>query len=164
MTTLPTSYSLVTLRESNSVLPPPRAFAMGVPHFLFFARLEMPKTLVDCGNCGPDFNSIRQMVTAHFEASVLQTHGAADTLELLRSRKVDLVTVNRKLDRDYSDGLEIIKQIKADPDTKDIPVMLVTNYDEHQQTAIKEGATYGFGKLEIGNDETVEKLKPYLAG
>lgn len=124
----------------------------------------MPKTLVDCGNCGPDFNSIRKMVTSNFEATVVQTHGAEDTLELLRSRKVDLVTVNRKLDRDYSDGLEIIRAIKADPDVKDIPVMLVTNYDEHQQTAIQEGATYGFGKLEIGNEATVEKLKPYLAG
>lgn len=125
---------------------------------------EESKTLVDCGNCGPDFNSIRKMVTANFDASVLQTHGAEDTLELVRSRKIDLITVNRKLDRDYSDGLEIIRQLKADPDTKDVPVMLVTNYDEHQQTAIQEGAEYGFGKLEVGNEETVEKLKPYLAG
>jgi len=124
----------------------------------------MVKTLLDCGNCGPDFNSIRQMVKSNFGAKVLQTHGAEDTLELLKSRPVDLVTVNRKLDRDYTDGLEIIKQIKSDPDTADIPVMLVTNYDEHQETAMEVGAERGFGKLEIGNDSTVEKLKPYLAG
>jgi len=122
----------------------------------------MVKTLVDCGNCGPDFNSIRQMVTSHFQATVLQTHGMEDTVELLRNRKVDLVIVNRKLDRDYSDGLEIIKSIKSDPEIADVPVMLLTNYDEHQQAAVAEGATYGFGKLEIGNDETIEKLKPYL--
>lgn len=122
----------------------------------------MVKTLVDCGNCGPDFNSIRQMVTSHFQATVLQTHGVEDTVEMLRNRKVDLVTVNRKLDRDYSDGLEIVKAIKSDPQIADVPVMLVTNYDEHQQTAIAEGATYGFGKLEIGNVQTIEKLKPFL--
>ncbi|MBB3207692.1 CheY-like chemotaxis protein [Rhodopirellula rubra] len=122
----------------------------------------MVKTLVDCGNCGPDFNSIRQMVTSNFEATVLQTHGADDTVELLRKRKVDLVTVNRKLDRDYSDGLEIIKKIKSDPEIGNVPVMLVTNYDEHQQAAVAEGATYGFGKLEIGNEGTIEKLKPFL--
>ncbi|EMI43155.1 response regulator [Rhodopirellula sp. SWK7] len=122
----------------------------------------MVKTLVDCGNCGPDFNSIRQMVTSNFEATVLQTHGAEDTVELLRKRKVDLVTVNRKLDRDYSDGLEIIKKIKSDPEIGNVPVMLVTNYDEHQQAAVAEGATYGFGKLEIGNEGTIEKLKPFL--
>ncbi len=104
------------------------------------------------------------MVNANFEATVVQTHGAEDTLQMLKSRKVDLVTINRKLDRDYSDGLEIIRAIKADPEVKDVPVMLVTNYDEHQQTAVEEGAKYGFGKLEIGNAETVEKLKPFLAG
>lgn len=102
------------------------------------------------------------MVTSNFEATVLQTHGADDTVELLRKRKVDLVTVNRKLDRDYSDGLEIIKKIKSDPEIGNVPVMLVTNYDEHQQAAVAEGATYGFGKLEIGNEGTIEKLKPFL--
>ena len=81
-----------------------------------FARFFMPKVLVDCGNCGPDFNAIRQMVSSQFNATVLQTHGAEDTLEsACRQRKVDLVTVNRKLDRDYSDGLDVVKQIKADP-------------------------------------------------
>jgi len=122
----------------------------------------MVKTLVDCGNCGPDYNSIRQMVTSHFNAVVVQTHGAEDTLEVLRSRQVDLVTVNRKLDRDYTDGLDVIKQIKADESFKDLPVMLVTNYDEHQETAMQEGAVRGFGKLEIGSAETIEKLQPFL--
>ncbi|KLU06227.1 MULTISPECIES: response regulator [Rhodopirellula] len=122
----------------------------------------MAKTLVDCGNCGPDFNAIRQMVTSNFDASVMQTHGVEDTIELLKKREVDLVTVNRKLDRDYSDGLDVIKQIKSDPDLAKIPVMLVTNYDEHQEAAMKEGAERGFGKLEIGSDKTIEQLKPYL--
>ena len=63
----------------------------------------MAKTLLDCGNCGPDFNSIRQMVSSNFGAAVLQSHGAEDTLQLLRERDIDLVTVNRKLDRDYSE-------------------------------------------------------------
>ncbi|EGF25373.1 response regulator [Rhodopirellula baltica] len=122
----------------------------------------MAKTLVDCGNCGPDFNAIRQMVTSHFDAAVLQTHGAEDTIELLKKREVDLVTVNRKLDRDYTDGLDVIKQIKSDPDLAKVPVMLVTNYDEHQEAAMNEGAERGFGKLEIGSDKTIEQLKPYL--
>ena len=122
----------------------------------------MAKTLVDCGNCGPDFNAIRQMVTSHFDAAVLQTQGAEDTIELLKKRNVDLVTVNRKLDRDYTDGLDVIKQIKSDPDLAKVPVMLVTNYDEHQEAAMSEGAERGFGKLEIGSDKTIEQLKPYL--
>jgi CheY-like chemotaxis protein len=123
----------------------------------------MPRVLVDCGNCGPDFNSIRQMVSSHFSAKVLQTHGADDTLKLLRERKVDLVTVNRKLDRDYTDGLDVVKRIKADPDVGNVPVMLLTNYEEHQQSAIAAGCERGFGKLAMGDPATCELLAPFLS-
>ncbi|WP_442509095.1 response regulator [Novipirellula sp. SH528] len=123
----------------------------------------MSKLLVDCGNCGPDFNSIRRMVSSNFKASVVQTHGLEDTLETLRTRKVDLVTVNRKLDRDYSDGLEILKKIKADPEVGSIPIMLVTNYEEHQQASIDAGGVLGFGKLSIDDTKTRELLEPYLS-
>jgi len=102
------------------------------------------------------------MVTSNFDAVVLQTHGVEDTLKLLRGRQVDLVTVNRKLDRDYTDGLDVVRQIKADEEVGSVPVMLVTNYDEHQQTAMGQGAVRGFGKLEIGTPETIEKLQPFL--
>ncbi|MEO1618068.1 MAG: response regulator [Planctomycetota bacterium] len=122
----------------------------------------MPKTVVDCGNCGPDFHSIRQFMTSHFDAVVIQTHGADDTLEVLRKRDVDLVTVNRKLDRDYSDGLEVVKMIKDDEQLGEIPVMLVTNYEEHQQSAMGAGCVRGFGKLALRDSETAELLHPYL--
>jgi CheY-like chemotaxis protein len=124
--------------------------------------LVMPKTVVDCGNCGPDYNAIRQMVLGHFDAVVLQTHGLEDTLDLLAERTVDLITVNRKLDRDYSDGMVVLRGIKADPRFASIPVMLVTNYDEHQLAAIEEGAVRGFGKLSIRDAATLELLQPYL--
>ncbi len=122
----------------------------------------MPKTVVDCGNCGPDYGSIRQMIQSNFDAIVLQTHGLEDTLELLAERDVDLITVNRKLDRDYSDGIEVIRQLKADPRGKDVPVMLVTNYEEHQQAAIEIGATRGFGKLSVKAPDTVKLLAPFI--
>jgi len=122
----------------------------------------MVKTLIDCGNCGPDYNAIRQMVQANFEAVVLQTHGLEDTLELLAQREVALITVNRKLDRDYSDGLEVIRGIKADPRFASVPVMLVTNYDEYQEAAEKEGAVWGFGKLTVRDPKTIERLQPFL--
>lgn len=122
----------------------------------------MTKILLDCGNCGPDFNSIRQMVKSKFGASVVQTHGAEDTLTMLREKKIDLVTVNRKLDRDYTDGMEVIKAIKAAADVGSVPVMLVTNYDEHQETAMEAGCVRGFGKLSIGDEATRQLLEPFL--
>ena len=124
----------------------------------------MPKTLLDCGNCGPDFAAIRQMASSVFGATVLQAHGAEDTLQLLRERPVDLVTVNRKLDRDYSDGIDVVKQIKSDPDVGSVPVMLVTNYDEHQDAAVEVGCVRGFGKLAIDDPATHDLLEPFLSG
>lgn len=122
----------------------------------------MPKVVVDCGNCGPDYGSIRQMIQSNFDAVVLQTHGLEDTLQLLAERDVDLITVNRKLDRDYSDGMDVIRQLKTDERSKSIPVMLVTNYEEHQQAAIDIGAVRGFGKLSVKAPATIELLTPHI--
>jgi len=122
----------------------------------------MKKRVLDVGNCGPDHGSIRAAIARSFDAEVRQTHGPDDTLAALRSEKFDLVLVNRKLDQDYSDGLEIIKQIKADPQLNSVPVMLITNYAEHQATAVAEGAEYGFGKLELAAPATLEKLARFL--
>ena len=122
----------------------------------------MTKTLVDCGNCGPDFHSIRQLVSSSFGAQVIQTHGVSDTLQVLRDTEVALVTVNRKLDRDFTDGLDVAKAIKSDPELGSVPVMLVTNYDEHQATAVAAGCVPGFGKLALGDPETVNLLSQFL--
>jgi len=123
---------------------------------------KMPKRVLDVGQCGPDHAMIRSLLTRNFDCEVMQTHGADDTLKQLKSRRFDLVLVNRKLDADYSDGIEIIRQIKADAAIADVPVMLVTNYPEHHEVAIAEGAILGFGKLEYNKPETREKLAAIL--
>jgi CheY-like chemotaxis protein len=122
----------------------------------------MTKIVIDCGNCGPDYNAIRKLMQSQFEAVVVQTHGLEDTLEQLAQRPADLITVNRKLDRDYSDGIEVIRGIKADSRFASIPVMLITNYDEYQQEAIQAGALRGFGKLSVNDPATVRLLEPIL--
>jgi CheY-like chemotaxis protein len=98
----------------------------------------------------------------HFDCDVVQSHGPADTLELLSSGKFDLVLVNRKLDQDYSDGIDLIRAIKAEPRAAGVPVMLVTNFPEHQDAAQAAGAIRGFGKLEFDDPETREKLAAVL--
>lgn len=102
------------------------------------------------------------MVEQAFGASVLQSHGLEDTLAILRQESIDLVTINRKLDQDYSDGLEIAKAIKADAQLQSVPVMLITNYEEHQQAAIAIGCVRGFGKLSLAAPSTREMLRPFL--
>lgn len=122
----------------------------------------MPKKVLDVGNCAPDHTSITRFLTSHFDCEVLQADRAADALSLARQAPPDLVLVNRKLDVDYSDGLDVIRQLKDDPATADIPVMLITNYPEHQDAAEAIGALRGFGKLELENPEAAERVRAAL--
>ena len=122
----------------------------------------MPKRILDVGNCGPDFSTIASFLTSKFDCTVEQAHGTDDALEKLRFGSFDLVTINRKLDCDYSDGVEVLKAIKADAEVGNVPVMLVTNLPEHQDLAVSLGAERGFGKLEYDKLETVEKLSMIL--
>jgi CheY-like chemotaxis protein len=118
----------------------------------------MRKTILDIGNCGPDHAALSAMLRQGFDAQVLQADQWSDAIAVLRNHHVDLVLVNRKLDIDYSDGIEIIRRLKADSTFQLIPVMLITNYAEHQEAAVALGAEYGFGKLELRSPETKERL------
>lgn len=118
----------------------------------------MRKTVLDVGNCGPDHAALSAMLRKGFDAEILQADQWNDTKAILQSHSVDLVLVNRKLDIDYSDGIEIIRRMKSDPVFQAIPVMLITNYPEYQQVAVGLGAEYGFGKLELQTPETKARL------
>ncbi len=121
------------------------------------------KKILDVGQCDPDHSTIRAYFAKHFDCEVTRVHGPEDTLAALQGGEFDLVLINRKLDRDYTDGVEILRQIKADDAIADVPVMIVTNYDEHQDAAVKLGAVRGFGKLEFDQPETLKKLQAVLA-
>jgi two-component system chemotaxis response regulator CheY len=122
----------------------------------------MPTRVLDVGQCGPDHSSIRSYLTRNFDCEVVQVDDGAGALAELKNGPFDLVLVNRKLDCDYSDGIEVIRALKADPDAASVPMMLVTNYPEHQEAAIAVGAIPGFGKLEFQKPETREKLAELL--
>lgn len=119
----------------------------------------MTKRILDVGQCDLDHSSIRHLIEYGFENSqVDRADDLADTFEMLRTRAYDLVLINRKLDRDQSDGIEIIKSMKKDPQLSEVPVMLITNYAEHQQDAVAAGAEPGFGKNELDKPGTRDKL------
>jgi CheY-like chemotaxis protein len=122
----------------------------------------MTKRVLDVGNCGPDHASITAFLKDRFGCEVVQADDAEDALSALKENKFDLVLVNRKLDVDYSDGIEVVRQIKANADLASIPVMLITNYAEHQEAAMEMGAVRGFGKLELAKPETISRLQPIL--
>ncbi len=121
------------------------------------------KKVLSVGQCGPDHAGIVAFLKRNFgEVAVDTAKLPADTMAKLAGATYDLVLVNRKLDEDYSDGVEIIKAIKADPALQATPVMLVTNYADHQETAVAAGAVRGIGKLEFNQPETIERVRAAL--
>jgi CheY-like chemotaxis protein len=122
----------------------------------------MTKRVLSIGNCGFDNGSLRSVVSA-FGAEVAVADDWSDAAELLRREKFDLVLVNRKLDADGSDGLEIIREIKQTPEFKATPVMLLSNYPEYQAQAIAAGGEPGFGKSQLHSRETSERLGKFLS-
>jgi DNA-binding response OmpR family regulator len=123
----------------------------------------MTKTVLDVGNCGPDHHAITRFLTNQFDAvKVLQADDAKAALDYLRTEKIDLVLVNRKLDVDYSDGVDVIRSIRSDSSFASIPIMLITNYDNYQEEAIAAGAIRGFGKLQFSEPSTIERLRSIL--
>lgn len=120
------------------------------------------KTVLDVGNCSPDHSAISSMLRNHFDVNVLRSDQLADTLASLNNHPVDLILINRKLDIDYSDGMDILHAIKKSDAFRDIPVMLITNYAEYQQQAVAAGAILGFGKLELHAPDTLDRLRSVL--
>lgn len=121
------------------------------------------KRVLDIGNCGPDHAAIRETIERHFDAVVDQADRFDDARSALESTDYALVLVNRKLDCDYSDGADVIRRIKSEASWASLPVMMVTNFPEHQQAAVALGAVQGFGKLALDDRATLDLLGAYLS-
>jgi len=122
----------------------------------------MIKNVLDIGNCDPDHSAIQRMLTSRYDVAVLRSHQLSDALDLLSQKKVDLIVINRKLDVDYTDGVEILRHLKQHDEFKSIPTMIITNYPDQQLAAVAEGAEYGFGKLQYSEPATHERLARFL--
>jgi CheY-like chemotaxis protein len=122
----------------------------------------MSKRVLSVGQCVPDHTTLTSFLRQHFDVQVVKADLASHAMDELRKGPFDLVLINRKLDADYSDGLEILKSIKADAQLATVPVMLVTNYEEHQDAAVAAGGERGFGKLEYGDPQTLQRLRSLI--
>jgi CheY-like chemotaxis protein len=121
------------------------------------------KRVLDIGNCSSDHRAIATLVSQHFNAQVVRARNWQEAQDHLRAVPFDLVLVNRKLDVDGSDGLEVVRHIKQHAGFQAVPTMLVTNFPDVQQQAVEAGAVEGFGKGSLCKPETVERLRPFLS-
>lgn len=120
------------------------------------------RRVLDVGNCDPDHSGIRLMLLRNFDVQIERVMFVPEALALLERTTCDLVLVNRLIFADGSDGLELVRAMRADQRFQGTPVMLISNFPEAQRAAQAAGAVPGFGKARVGAPETVELLAEYL--
>ena len=120
------------------------------------------KRVLSVGQCFADHSGITRVLRGSFGAEVVAADTQREALNVLRQDSFALVLVNRVFDADGSSGLELIDAIKAEDELRDIPVMLVSNYEDAQAQAVREGAVPGFGKAALGQPHMLARVEPYL--
>ncbi len=122
----------------------------------------MAKSVLAIGNCSYDHRNLAAAIRAHFDAEVRAAATAEEALRHLAEASFDLVLVNRVLEVDRSCGIDLVRQIKADPRHSGIAVMLISNFPDAQAEAVTAGANPGFGKKALDCPETVKRLQRHL--
>ena len=120
------------------------------------------KRVLNVGQCDLDHGSLKQLLTGHFDVTVERSESLEDSLAFLGKQAFDLVLINRILDADGSDGLAVIRAIREAPERYSVPVMLVSNYAEAQESAVAGGAVRGFGKAELDDPSVIARLRQVL--
>jgi len=120
------------------------------------------RTVLSVGQCRPDSAAITHYLTSHFSVRILTADLADQVLPLLEKHPVSLVLINRILDADGSEGMDILKQIRLNAVQPEVPVMLVSNYADWQKKAVENGAVPGFGKAELGRPDLKSRLAQFL--
>ena len=122
----------------------------------------MPARVLDVGNCDPDQGSIRRMLTDHFDITLDRVMFVDDALDKMRTQRYDLVLFNRLIFDDSSEGIELLRQAKADAALSATPVMMISNYPEAQAASVAAGGVPGFGKATVSSPQTIDLLTKYL--
>ncbi len=123
----------------------------------------MTKIIVLIGHCGPDSSYLRMTVgRASREIAVVAADTEAELQRVLADRP-SLLLINRQLDYGFEelDGTKLIARLR--PDNPDLKMMLVSNYADAQDAAVRAGALPGFGKRELGSSRVAELLRDAIA-
>ena len=122
----------------------------------------MSAVVLSIGQCSFDNGSLSRLISSlggTTKTIALHTQVA----EAIVSCQPKLILVNRVNDSDGSSGIELIREIRSNPQFEAIPIMLISNYADAQKQALAAGAVPGFGKSQINSTEVSALLKKYLA-
>lgn len=112
-----------------------------------------------------DSTTIRKLIKKTMTNSgyvVVDFENANRLFEHLKKEKPDLIVSD--LEMPQINGIQLITQLKADPTTNEIPVIIFTSLDseDYKNKAISAGATDFIVKSNISN--LIEKIDKYISG
>jgi CheY-like chemotaxis protein len=122
----------------------------------------MTKTILDVGQCGVDGPRMTRMLRSQVGVRVESADTLAEAAEKLAGHAYALVLVNRELAFEGTAGVDLVRAMKAAGDAT--PVMLVSDRAEAQDEAVAAGAVRGFGKSEMNEPGTVERIRGAMGG
>ncbi len=120
------------------------------------------KNVLIVGHCDQDNPQITSLIEKNFSAKVTREKLLKRTIGCLEKQEYNLVIINRIGAFDQEGGLELIKEIKKDG-RFNTPLMMITNFKDQMDEAIKCGAVPGYGKEKLYDEETVKLLSNYLS-
>lgn len=86
--------------------------------------------------------------------TVLVTHDGAEALEKIKSERPDLVLLDLIMPK--MDGFEVLKKVKADPQVKATPIVILTNLS--QETDVDEVKKLGAVDFVVKSDISLQDL------
>lgn len=112
-----------------------------------------------------DEDALARVLKEKFESDDFEVELAMDgkvALPIIQKMRPDLVLLDLMLPK--RDGIDVLKDIKADRDLENLPVIVLSNLDgdEDIKQAIALGAKDYFVKSQHPIKEVVEKVKDFL--
>lgn len=113
-----------------------------------------------------DDSALRGILVEFLEAEgfvVSEASNGEEGVEMIKKDNPDVILLDIILPK--KDGYEVLKEIKADDNTKDIPVILLTNLGSLSdiEKALELGATTYLVKGDYQVKEIIEKVKEVLS-
>lgn len=112
-----------------------------------------------------DEEVLSKVLREKFENEGFKTEIATDgemVMDMVKKTKPDLVLLDLLLPKKL--GLDVLKDMKADAEVRDVRVLVLSNLDDDQdiKTALSLGAVDYFVKTQHPLKEIVEKVKEHL--
>lgn len=102
----------------------------------------------------PDLNDIMNRWLSRYDIDLVHTTNGTEALELLKKERPDILLLDIMLPD--IDGFSILKNMKEDPDLKDIPVILFSNLSQKED--ISKGYELGASRFIVKSTVFLENL------